>query len=325
MVQLKHPLDELEQLHKKSTERIYDALIRVARAATGRGDYRQAQKGLYDQILTAMQYADLLGRRRVLLELNAIKARRGDQAAQRQAFHDKVDPWAFLPRRCGCQGILAIRAEGIGFGKEGPPFKEMIEDLLARTPKLAATADEVAEQYRTMHAFAAVGSPDLEVTKAVQRELADIQTRGDTLKGAEQAIQAITGWARWYSETVFRTNVTTAYSAGRWKQVSDPIVEEIAPAFEYAAVLDVDTRPNHAAANGLVAGLRDPIWNTMTPPLGYNCRCTLMMVDVFELKSRGLIDRNGIVKRVEPAGFSAAGPDSARFGGGRPDRRIYGF
>lgn len=141
---------------------------------------------------------------------------------------------------------------------------------------------------------------------------------------ATETIQEISGWSRAYADTVYRTNLTTAYAAGQWQEALDPDVLEFAPAFQYDATGDKDTRPNHQAMEGLLAGKTDSIWNTFAIPNGFNCRCALREVDRFELEERGLLLANGQVKRVIPPTFGAAHPDPG-FDKGRPDQRIYGL
>ena len=46
---------------------------------------------------------------------------------------------------------------------------------------------------------------------------------------------------------------------------------------EFLATLDDNVRENHRAADGLIAAPEDPVWNSLSPPLGHNCRCTLRL------------------------------------------------
>ena len=330
MARVKEPIDELEDFQARSPRRIRRKIIEVAVALTrSRGDFDEARIALRDEILEAMQFADLLGRRRLLLEADSIKA--GEPGREQEAAIRRIANSGIRITRLaggGRRSFIPVQRQGgleAAFGAEGPPFSEAIANLVAREPRLAASADQVAEFYRTSNAFAAVGAPELEIAAKVQREIGVALEAGLDTDAATKAIEAVTDWSKWYAETVFRTNTTTAYSAGRWKMASDPIVAEVIPAMRYDAVGDGDTRPNHLAADGLIAGITDPIWEKFSPPLGYNCRCTIALVDRFELEALGLLDAQGNVTRSEPSGFSAAGPDSDRFGRGRPDRRLYGF
>src|SRR5699024_11073215 len=57
----------------------------------------------------------------------------------------------------------------------------------------------------------------------------------------------------------------------------------------YVAVMDEATRPSHAAMNGRVFRLDDPVWDHITPPNGYGCRCRMVTLSEAEVKRRGLI------------------------------------
>jgi SPP1 gp7 family putative phage head morphogenesis protein len=72
-------------------------------------------------------------------------------------------------------------------------------------------------------------------------------------------------------ETIYRTNMQGAYMAGR-RLAQEENAEE-RPYLQYIAVADASTRPEHIAMNGKIFHINDPIWNTWTPPCGYNCRC----------------------------------------------------
>ena len=324
MPNLKQPSDELEDLHAKSKRQIFDKLINVGEAVvrSDAGKFEASRLELRQTILGFMQLADLMGRKRMLLEGKATKALRGDDQADVEVRRQGYE----IQRRRQI-GIVVVRADGVkvNLGPGGPVFTELIADLLARTPELAQDADEVARLYQNTHAFAAVGAPDVQMAERVQKEMARMAQAGTAEPDAVEVLQNITDWTKGYAGTVYRTNMTTAYAAGRWKKASDPDIAQIGPAFRYDAVGDSDTRENHSAADGLIAGINDNIWNRMSPPLGYNCRCTIVLVDRFDLEAIGAIKPNGGVARQEPAGFSKAGPDSNRFGNGRPDRRIYGF
>jgi hypothetical protein len=83
--------------------------------------------------------------------------------------------------------------------------------------------------------------------------------------------------------------------------------------------MDGDVRPNHKAMHGVIASVDDQIWQKLSPPLGYMCRCSLITVDAIELRRRG-INPERIPKARIPFG---ARPDSFEFGT-RPDWMLYG-
>lgn len=81
---------------------------------------------------------------------------------------------------------------------------------------------------------------------------------------------------------------------------------------QYIAVGDELTRDDHEALNGLILSINDPLWDTITPPNGYNCRCSVVGVSRFEadfkLSSKGEIER----KTKEINEFFKKNPDFAR-------------
>lgn len=73
----------------------------------------------------------------------------------------------------------------------------------------------------------------------------------------------------WRLETIFRTNMLTAYAVGQWGQIVSQA--DIAPYLMYDAVDDHRTRPLHHAWDGKVLPVVHPWWRQHMPPNGHNC------------------------------------------------------
>lgn len=81
-------------------------------------------------------------------------------------------------------------------------------------------------------------------------------------------------------EAIFRTQTMLAHSAGRMVQNADPAIDEILWGYEYVAIMDARVRPAHAALHGSRYAKGDPRLREVTPPNGWNCRCTL--IEIFD-------------------------------------------
>lgn len=150
-------------------------------------------------------------------------------------------------------------------------FKEAVKALADKIPQLATTAAAIRNVYRD-RGFAIMKSVELQVTKKVHELLTAALGEG---KPRDEVIEEVaaqnSGWSRAYSENVFRTNVARAYSEGQQEQGRTKVAMAVLPCWEFHAVGDSDTRPNHLAAQGLLAAKTDPIWSSLFPPLGFQC------------------------------------------------------
>jgi SPP1 gp7 family putative phage head morphogenesis protein len=313
MSRVKPALDELEDLAAHSVQPFVRALERLARLhareeltrKVNPAERAAALANLERLWAETMALADIYGRRRLLLEVQAA----GPQPEG-------------LPRVLFAETPVVPHV----------PFDEVARQIFQRWPQLADPRSQVprwrqiADLYQTKHVFGMARSFDLNLTKKIQEILLRSQERGEPVMTTEKVIGELGGWSQAYAETVYRTNLNTAYTAGRFNQAQDPDVAFALGAFEYEAVRDSDCRPNHEALHGLLAHQDDPLWDRYAPPNGYNCRCSVRVVTKAELKQRGLI-RGAKVQTVYPAHFSEGGPDpafEAKRHRMRPDKLFYG-
>lgn len=71
-------------------------------------------------------------------------------------------------------------------------------------------------------------------------------------------------------ETLYRTQLQTAYSAGRWQANEDPAIQEILWGYEYAAVMDDRTTDLCSELDGQRHPKGDRFWSRFTPPNHWN-------------------------------------------------------
>lgn len=313
--------DEILELLRKSAAPFRDVLLELARAEAvpREGRRRAAIEELAVLFRNTLGLADLLGRRR--LELSA-------RGRTKQSLRARAPDEASL-----------FSAEGpIRFAVNSPivpavEFEEAVADVVSRTPELARSWEEVSRVYQK-HGFAVARSTDLVVTNAVKRSIERLAKKGADLSTATRTIDAVgsdlEGWSRGYAENVYRTNMSRAYSAGRFRHATDPDVSRVIGALEFNATKNARTRrgrpkedkgENHLAADGILAHPRDSIWRGYSSPLGYNCHCGLREVDRWELEERRLLEGSR-VKRYLPASFPQV-VKTPGFGD-RPDLEIYG-
>lgn len=88
-------------------------------------------------------------------------------------------------------------------------------------------------------------------------------------------------------QTVFDTNVFTAYGVGRYRQMTRPEALAARPYFRYRTLEDANVRPTHARMNGVVYPADHPFWDTWWPPCGYACRCHATAHSEGEVRTNG--------------------------------------
>lgn len=82
-----------------------------------------------------------------------------------------------------------------------------------------------------------------------------------------------TGTAGWRARIIYETNLSMAYSAGRYAQQTDPDVLAVYPFWQYRHSGNPHPRLQHLAWDGLTLRADDPWWQTHYPPNGWNCGC----------------------------------------------------
>lgn len=77
-------------------------------------------------------------------------------------------------------------------------------------------------------------------------------------------------------ETIVRTNTVDAFNLARREEFRAN--SDFVPGLQYSAILDDRVRDSHAKMDGNQYATDDPIWDTWTPPNGFNCRCVIVPI-----------------------------------------------
>lgn len=122
-----------------------------------------------------------------------------------------------------------------------------------------------------------------------------------------------TGWTgegtkageAWRTKVIYQTNMITAYSAGRYKQLTDPDFLTLCPYWKYIYADGVmHPRPHHLSWNGIVLPADHVFWQTHYAPNGFGCHCRIHPLDRHEYAQH--VANGGATE--PPAGWDAIDP-----------------
>ena len=206
-------------------------------------------------------------------------------------------------------------------------FREAVEAFRERVP-MTDEQWEALEASAQERAFKVAGVAQAEILADVWDELDRAIEQGTTFEDFKDAIgeklegawQGSVANPAWRMQTIFRTNVGAAYSAGRHRQITDPVVVKHRPFWRFIGVDDNRQTDICHARDGVTLPADDPWWDGNYPLLHFNCRSTILTLDEEDVEREGGIKRPGNVPPV-PSGFGAAPRGAA--GAWSPDVDAY--
>lgn len=98
---------------------------------------------------------------------------------------------------------------------------------------------------------------------------------------------------------IFLTNMQSAFNAGHYKNMSDPVAKKLRPYWKYVTAGDGEVRESHQAMEGRVFPADHPIWDTWYPPNGFRCRCLVVSLTKGQVEKQGLEVENEEPCRVD--------------------------
>jgi uncharacterized protein with gpF-like domain len=174
------------------------------------------------------------------------------------------------------------------------PFDEAITLLRQKLNLPTATWDEIWEAEH-MRAFSVAGAMRDDIVADFRDAVSKAIEDGVTIKDFRNDFDNIVakyGWEyvggrNWRSRLIYETNIKTMYSAGRWRQMTDPEVVKLRPYMVYRHGDSDNPRPEHLSWDGLVLPADDPWWNTHYPPNGWGCSCFAQTAGPRDLEKMG--------------------------------------
>ncbi len=156
-------------------------------------------------------------------------------------------------------------------------------------PKARPMIDLPGDRLRTLDLFgqsqAQVETARMHLLDTLGRAMGESVARGDHVRAGKAAVAEALQAAGFDPsqphtlEAVYRTATMEANTAARVHAArANDLVWDQLWGWEYTAVGDERTRPEHQAMNGMRLPKDHPFWRENMPPNGWNCRCTVMEV-----------------------------------------------
>lgn len=155
--------------------------------------------------------------------------------------------------------------------------------------KLAWPEAKALAEGAKQRAFYVTGLARQDLVNLVSDGIQAALENGETLpKFKERILAAIQsqGWHSHRIETIFRTNLQSAYAAGRYKKMQ--AVKASRPYWQYMAVMDRRVRPSHAVLHEKVYPADHEFWSSNYPPNGFRCRCAVVTLSERQVRAQGL-------------------------------------
>lgn len=174
------------------------------------------------------------------------------------------------------------------------PFDEAIAFLREKT-NVTSTGWTDVWQKANAKGFTVAGATTQSLVEDFRREVARALESGTTLQEFRKSFNAIVekhGWEHvgkpgWRSRVIYETNLSMAYSAGRYVQQTQAETLAAFPYWQYVHSGARHPRKQHLAWNGTVLAASDPFWDWAYPPNGWGCGCRVRPVSERGLARQG--------------------------------------
>ncbi|MCX5497317.1 phage minor head protein [Kaistia dalseonensis] len=163
--------------------------------------------------------------------------------------------------------------------------------------KVNATSEDFTTvwQKANVKAFTVAGAATDALVDDFRQSVAKALETGSSLSTFMDEFDGIVarhGWVHngnpaWRARTIYETNLSVAYSAGRYAQQIEPETLAAFPYWQYVHSGSAHPRHDHLSWDGLVLRADDAWWSTHYPPNGWGCGCWVRPVSARDLARQG--------------------------------------
>lgn len=174
------------------------------------------------------------------------------------------------------------------------PFEEAIRFLRGKINVTSEHWSDVWQRANT-RSFSVAGATTESLVEDFRREVARALEEGTSLNEFMSSFNDIVarhGWAHtgtpgWRASIIYETNLSMAYSAGRYAQQTEPETLAAFPYWQYNHSGSLHPRLEHLPWNGIVLVANHPWFDTHYAPNGYRCGCWISVVSERGLRLQG--------------------------------------
>lgn len=174
------------------------------------------------------------------------------------------------------------------------PWEEALQAFRERVPQRKNELERLLKAYAQRSDEArrlALEQIQKFVKGSLERHIAEGGTYGDFADDLEAGKESlgITTADPAYLKMVFRTNVQSAYGAGKFRAITDPDVIELRPFVEYLTVGDARVGDDHKPLHKTVYRVASARWRRIAPPNRPNCRCSINSCTADDVAGRDIL------------------------------------
>jgi SPP1 gp7 family putative phage head morphogenesis protein len=181
-------------------------------------------------------------------------------------------------------------------------------------------------QEANAHAFTVAKATDMNVLQDIREAIEEALTNGTGFRQFQKTLEPKLKEQGWWGKqeivdpetgeitevqlgsphrlkTIYRTNLTVSYSAGRYR--SQMKASFLRPWWQYRTAEDDRVRRSHEQLNNIVLRYDDPFWDTHYPPNDWGCRCGVKTYSDRQLKKKGLtVSKGADLKPIAGKGWN---------------------